>query len=113
MVSMISPGGTWDLPQIVVNHSLVGNLFMLGAGGIVVVMLSTCFGRAPILFWFLTVSLCTAAWCGAAMKFSSFMAARIVNGFFSTVGQAVSKIYTPSRRDLELKLLLGRLDVHR
>ena len=85
---------------------------MLGAGGIVVVMLSTYFGRAPILFWFLTMSLCTAAWCGAAITFSSFMAARIVNGFFSTVGQAVSQMQVLPKRDLNLTVLEGRFDVH-
>ena len=110
---MIRPGGTWDLPQTTVNHSLVGNLFMLGAGGIVVVILSTYFGRAPILFWFLTVSLCTAAWCGAAITFSSFMAARIVNGFFSTVGQAVSEIRILLTQNLRLKLSPGWSDVYR
>ena len=61
---------------------------MLGAGGIVVIVLSTYFGKAPVVFWFLTLSLCTAAWCGAALSFGSFMAARIINGFFSIVGQA-------------------------
>lgn len=86
---------------------------MLGAGGIIVVMLSTYFGRAPILFWFLTMSLCTTAWCGAATTFSSFMAARIVNGFFSTVGQAVSKMRILSKRELNLNVLEGRFDVHR
>lgn len=86
---------------------------MLGAGGIIVVMLSTYFGRAPILFWFLTMSLCTAAWCGAAITFSSFMAARIVNGFFSTVGQAVSKMRILPKRELNLNVLEGRFDVHR
>ncbi|KAL8831348.1 MAG: hypothetical protein Q9170_005341 [Blastenia crenularia] len=86
--SNLLPGGQWDIPQTTVNHSLVGNLFMLGAGGIFVIILSTYFGRAPVLFWFVTMSVCTAAWCGAATNFESFMAARIVNGFFSTVTQS-------------------------
>ena len=63
---------------------------MLGAGGICVIIFSAYFGRAPVFFWFLTIALCTAAWCGAAVSFDSFLAARILNGFFSTVGQAVS-----------------------
>lgn len=65
---------------------------MLGAGGIFVIVLSGYFGRLPVLFWFLVVTISTAAWCGAAITFDSFIAARIVNGFFSTVGQAVSTI---------------------
>ncbi len=71
---------------------------MLGAGGIVVIVFSTYFGRAPVLFWFLTIAVPTAVWCGAAVTFDSFMAARIVNGFVSTVGQAVRtlSIFVPS-----------------
>lgn len=63
---------------------------MLGAGGIFVIIVSTYLGRAPVLFWFTIAAVCTAAWCAAATTFESFMAARILNGFFSTVGQAVS-----------------------
>ena len=70
-----------------VNHSQVGNVFMLGAGGVFVVALSAYFGRLPVLFWFLIVAVATAAWCAAAASFESFMAARILNGFFSTVAQ--------------------------
>lgn len=62
-------------------------VFMVGAGGIVVVGLSAYFGRLPPLFWFLVVSFATAAWCAGAKSFESFMAARILNGFFSTVAQ--------------------------
>lgn len=70
-----------------VNHSQVGNVFMLGAGGIFVVALSAWAGRLPVLFYFLVIAAATAAWCAAAATFESFMAARILNGFFSTVAQ--------------------------
>jgi len=60
---------------------------MLGAGGVIVVALSAYFGRLPVLFWFLLVAFGTAIWCAAATGFESFMAARILNGFFSTVAQ--------------------------
>lgn len=60
---------------------------MLGAGGIFVVALSAWAGRLPILFYFLVLATATAAWCAAATTFESFMAARILNGFFSTVSQ--------------------------
>lgn len=53
-----------------------------------VVLLSAYFGRLPVVFWFLLVSMATAAWCAGATSFDSFMAARILNGFFSTVTQA-------------------------
>jgi MFS family permease len=41
-----------------------------------------------VVFWFLIVTVATAIWCAAATTFESFMAARILNGFFSTVTQA-------------------------
>lgn len=60
---------------------------MLGAGGVFVVALSAYFGRLPVMFWYLIVAFATAAWCAGAKSFESFMAARILNGFFSTVAQ--------------------------
>lgn len=56
-----------------VNHSQVGNLFMLGAGGLFVVALAAYFGRFPVLFWFMVVAVATAIWCAAAQSFESFM----------------------------------------
>ena len=64
---------------------------MLGAGGIFVVALAAYFGRLPVLFWFTLVAFATAAWCAGASSFPSFMAARILNGFFSTVAQGVGR----------------------
>jgi hypothetical protein len=55
---------------------------------VLVVILSAYFGRLPVVFWFLLGSTATAAWCAGATTFESFMAARILNGFFSTVSQA-------------------------
>jgi hypothetical protein len=65
---------------------------MLGAGGIFVVALSAYFGRLPILFWFSILAFATAAWSAAPGSFHSYMSARILHGFFSTVAQAVSHI---------------------
>lgn len=72
-----------------VNHATVGNLFMLGAGGLVVVALAAYFGRLPTLFHFTLLGFLTAVWCAAANTFNSFLAARILNGFFATVAQGV------------------------
>ena len=80
----------WDKPQNTIQHNLVGNLFCLGAGGIFTVFLSAYFGRLPVLLAFTSMALGTSAWCGAATSFNSYLAARILNGFFSTVAQAVS-----------------------
>jgi MFS family permease len=87
-VTLIPQAAEWNTTPDYVNHSQAGNVFMLGAGGVVVVMLSAYFGRLPVVFWFMIVSTATAAWCAGATTFESFMAARILNGFFSTVSQS-------------------------
>ncbi|EXJ80123.1 hypothetical protein A1O1_08265 [Capronia coronata CBS 617.96] len=86
-VTLLPQAQIWGLSPDTVNHSAVGNVFMLGAGGVLVVMLASYFGRLPVLFWFLILALATAIWCAAAQSFESFMAARILSGFFSTVAQ--------------------------
>lgn len=79
--------------QNTIQHNLVGNLFCLGSGGLFTVWLSAYFGRLPILVSFTSMALATAAWCAAATSFNSYMAARILNGFFSIVAQAVSTTF--------------------
>ncbi|KAK8037885.1 hypothetical protein PG994_014652 [Apiospora phragmitis] len=69
----------WNMAEDEVNHSQVGNVFT--------VIFSAYFGRLPVMFYFLVVALATAIWCAAATTFGSFMAARVLNGFFSTVSQ--------------------------
>lgn len=63
---------------------------MLGAGGLFVVTLSAYSGRLPVLFWFSVIAFLTSIWCAVATSFESFMTARILVGFFSTVAQSVS-----------------------
>ena len=92
-----------------VNHSQVGNVFMLGAGGVFVVAFSAYFGRLPILFWFLVIAFATAAWCAGATGFDSFLAARVLNGFFSTVAQGVCCPTLPAN---VTDNLIGRPNVH-
>lgn len=86
-VTLIPQAEEWHMTPDEVNHSQSGNVFMLGAGGVFVVGLSAYFGRLPLLFWFLIVAFPTACWCAGATSFESFMTARILNGFFSTVAQ--------------------------
>ncbi|EMC92470.1 hypothetical protein BAUCODRAFT_97493 [Baudoinia panamericana UAMH 10762] len=86
-VTLIPQSLIWGIPQDVVNHSQVGNVFMLGAGGVFVVALAAYFGRLPVLFWFTLTAVWTAAGCAGAATFNTFMAFRILNGFFSTVAQ--------------------------
>ncbi|KAI0909503.1 major facilitator superfamily domain-containing protein [Ustulina deusta] len=92
-VTLIPQAEQWDMSQDEVNHSQAGNVFMLGAGGIFVVVFSAYFGRLPVMFYFLVVALATAAWCAGATNFESFETARILNGFFSTVSQVNGLIF--------------------
>ncbi|KAJ8121952.1 hypothetical protein O1611_g9967 [Lasiodiplodia mahajangana] len=92
-VTLIPQAQEWHMSEDEVNHSQVGNVFMLGAGGIFVVAFSAYFGRLPVMFFFLSIALATAAWCAAATNFASFETARILNGFFSTVAQVNGLIF--------------------
>ncbi|KAL9596011.1 MAG: hypothetical protein Q9219_006095 [cf. Caloplaca sp. 3 TL-2023] len=86
-VTLIPQAEIWRMSPDEVNHSQVGNVFMLGAGGVIVVALAAFFGRLPVFFWFTTLAFATAAWCAGATTFESFFAARVLNGTFSTVAQ--------------------------
>ncbi|KAI9711328.1 MAG: hypothetical protein M1820_002315 [Bogoriella megaspora] len=88
VVTLLPQATQWDKPQNTIQHALVGNSFCLGMGGLFVVWLSAYFGRLPVLVVFSAIGVGTAAWSAAATTFESYMAARIVNGFFSIVAQA-------------------------
>ncbi|KAK3068248.1 hypothetical protein LTR53_014340 [Teratosphaeriaceae sp. CCFEE 6253] len=103
-VTLLPQSAIWKLSPDVVNHSQVGNVFMLGAGGVFVVALAAYFGRLPVLFWFTFTAVWTAAGCAGAGNFSSFMAFRILNGFFSTVAQGGGLMFIKSVPALLLDL---------
>lgn len=63
---------------------------MVGAGGVVAVMLSAYFGRLPVLFWFMVAAFATAAGQAGSRGFTGFFVPRVMNGFFSGVAQGVS-----------------------
>lgn len=75
------------MPQPAVQRAVVGNIFTIGACGLFVVALANYFGRLPVTFAFQIVFFATCAWSAAATSFDSYLAARIVNGFFCSVGQ--------------------------
>jgi MFS family permease len=77
----------WGLSQETVQRAVVGNLFTIGACGLFVVPLASYFGRWPVTLVFQCVMLGTCAWSAAATSFRSYLAARIINGFFCSVGQ--------------------------
>lgn len=87
------PTSAWKLTPDYVNHSQAGNVFMLGVGALFTVTLSSYFGRLPVLFWFLLLGSATAAWCAGAQSFESFMAARILNGFFIACAEGSCQMY--------------------
>lgn len=66
-----------------ISLTLDSNTFMIAVGGITAVWLSAYMGRLPVAFWFQCFSAATAAWSAAAKSFESYMAARILNGFFA------------------------------
>lgn len=86
-VTLIPQAQEWNMTENELNHSQVGNVFMLGCGGLFATVCGAYFGRLPTVFWFLLFALWTAAWCAGSTDFNQFMAARILNGFFSTVTQ--------------------------
>lgn len=77
----------WGLSQETVQRAVVGNLFTIGACGLFVVPLASYFGRWPVTLVFQCAMLGTCAWSAAATSFRSYLAARIINGFFCSVGQ--------------------------
>ncbi|KAL8999602.1 MAG: hypothetical protein Q9169_001562 [Polycauliona sp. 2 TL-2023] len=93
IITLLPQATQWQKLQNTIQHNLVGNLFCLGAGGLFSVWLSAYFGRLPILVSFTSIALGTYAWCAAATSFESYMAARIINGFFANVAQAGGLMY--------------------
>jgi len=70
-----------------VQRAVVGNIFAIGACGLFVVALAGFFGRLPVTFFFQSVMVGTCVWSAASTSFDSYLAARIINGFFCSVGQ--------------------------
>ncbi|KAL8874295.1 MAG: hypothetical protein Q9174_000335, partial [Haloplaca sp. 1 TL-2023] len=87
IITVIPQSTEWHLAPAAVQRAVVGNLFTIGACGLFVVALSNYFGRLPVTFFFQSVMVGTCVWSAAATSFDSYLAARIINGFFCSVGQ--------------------------
>ncbi|KAL8951242.1 MAG: hypothetical protein Q9222_002770 [Ikaeria aurantiellina] len=87
IITVIPQSFEWHLTQAAAQRAVVGNLFTIGACGLFVVALASYFGRLPVLFIFQSVMVGTCVWSAAATTFDSYLAARIINGFFCSVGQ--------------------------
>ncbi|KAJ6008466.1 MFS transporter [Penicillium herquei] len=87
IITVIPQSIQWGLSQETVQRAVVGNLFTIGVCGLVVVPLTSYFGRWPVTLVFQCMMLGTCVWSAAATSFPSYLAARILNGFFCSVGQ--------------------------
>ena len=63
---------------------------MVGACGVVAVMLSAYFGRFPVLFWFMFAAFATAIGQAGSHGFAGFFIPQVLKRFFSGVAQGVS-----------------------
>ncbi|MCJ1471680.1 hypothetical protein MMC13_000320 [Lambiella insularis] len=93
-VALIPQAVEWNMTEDGVLQALVGNVFVIGAGGVTVVALMAYFGRLPVLFWFTLFALWSAAFCADSATFVQYEAARVLNGFFSTVAQGGGLIFS-------------------
>ncbi|KAF8293646.1 MFS general substrate transporter [Clavulina sp. PMI_390] len=92
-VTLIPQGEMWGISPNTVNHSQSGNVFMLGAGASFAIVFYNYFGRFPTTFYFLVLATAMAVYCAVAPNLNHFMAARILNGFFSTVTQSGGLVF--------------------
>ncbi|KAL8849462.1 MAG: hypothetical protein Q9221_005544 [Calogaya cf. arnoldii] len=86
-ITLIPQAAEYGITPDEVNHSQSGNQFMVGAGGVVAVMLSAYFGRLPVLFWFMVIATATAAGQAGSHGFNGFFVPRVLNGFFAGAAQ--------------------------
>lgn len=100
--ALLAQAAQWHISPNEVNHSTAGNTFMLGVGGIATVWLSAYLGRLPIIFWFTLVAGATAIWSAAAGSFESYMASRILNGFFVVAAAGGGLMVSLSRSERRL-----------
>ncbi|KAK5125645.1 hypothetical protein LTR85_011919 [Meristemomyces frigidus] len=87
IITVVPQAAQWGMGQAAVQRAVVGNIFAIGACGLFVVALASYFGRLPVTLVFQGVFFATCAWSAAATSFESYLAARIVNGLFCSVGQ--------------------------
>ncbi|KAL9027814.1 MAG: hypothetical protein Q9180_007272, partial [Flavoplaca navasiana] len=86
-ITLIPQAAEYGITPDEVNHSQSGNQFMVGAGGVVAVMLSAYFGRLPVLFWFMIIATATAVGQAGSHGFNGFFVPRVLNGFFAGAAQ--------------------------
>ncbi|KAL8822815.1 MAG: hypothetical protein Q9191_006456 [Dirinaria sp. TL-2023a] len=81
-----SPRKKWLTVAIIAYIAALAD-YTGGTAIITVIPQSIFFGRLPVVFLFQSVMVGTCVWSAAATSFDSYLAARIINGFFCSVGQ--------------------------
>lgn len=64
-----------------------------GAGASVAIVFYNYFGRLPTTFYFLFLATAMSIYCAVAPNYKHFEAARILDGFFSTVTQSGGLVF--------------------
>ncbi|WPG99807.1 Hypothetical protein R9X50_00262600 [Acrodontium crateriforme] len=93
IITVIPQSFEWNMTQAAVQRAVVGNIFAIGACGLFVVAFASYFGRLPVTLLFQAVFLGTCVWSGAATSYKSYLAARVINGFFCSVGQGAGLLW--------------------
>jgi MFS family permease len=80
--AIIPQAREWNTVPAMVNRATAGNTFMLGVGGLFTVWMSAYVGRLPVLLYMTVLAAAAAVWSASATGLESYMASRILNGFF-------------------------------
>jgi MFS family permease len=80
--AIIPQAREWNTVPAMVNRATAGNTFMLGIGGLFTVWMSAYISRLPVLLFMTIFASAAAVWSASATGLESYMASRILNGFF-------------------------------
>ncbi|KAK5137508.1 hypothetical protein LTR08_008486 [Meristemomyces frigidus] len=92
IITVIPQAAQWQMTPAAVQRAVTGNIFAIGACGLFVVALANYFGRVPVTLVFQALFFATCAWSAAATTFTSYFAARIVNGLFCSHPRAINYV---------------------
>jgi len=75
------------MAQAAVQKAVVGNIFTIGASGLISVALAGFFGRTLVTILFQAAYFATTVWSGLATSCNSYLASRVLSGLLSSAGQ--------------------------
>lgn len=85
---------------------------MVGAGGVIAVIMSAYFCRLPVLFWFMVAAFITSLAQAGSHGFMGFFVPRVLNGFFAGVAQGASQVLSVTIPVIHAYLRTRRFDVY-